>query len=138
MIYTSLSEYDADGPKITPLDGGQPLSIEGAQEEAERLEHRIDLVRAELDKMHDRATKRRLRARLDRYDAELTHIWGQLHPAWSDEDGYLSDTFNPGSLVPCRAASCSNQLTRHVAHKTLGFCPPCWAVATNPKQAQTA
>lgn len=121
--------FGAEDYTIRGLNG-MPYSLEGAEEELERLQHKIDTRQAELGKRHDRVTERHNRRILDRLEAESDHLFAKLHPAYLDGQGYVSADFNPGWIIPCRAGNCDNQLTRKLAHSTLGFCPPCWRQAS--------
>lgn len=129
MIYSSLDAHRNDGPTVTTA-WGHAVSLDGAQQECERLEDKIDAYRAELSKQHDSATRRRLRSKLERFETEHDVLWRALNPVYSDTEGYASAEFNPGCLQPCRSADCTNQLTKQLAFQTTGFCPPCWAKAS--------
>lgn len=132
MIFTSLDETPGDGPTVKTA-WGHEISLDSAQQEVQRLQDRIDAYERELNKQHDSSTRKRLRAKLERYEREHDALWGALNPVWNDETGYSSAQFDPGSLIPCRSASCSHQITRHVSFQTGGWCPPCFRIATNPK-----
>lgn len=124
--------YGADELHIEGLNG-LSYTLEGAADELDRLEDRADELRHQLNMRNDRATKRRLQRRLARYEAESDHLHAALNPPCLNGEGYSGGAFNPGVIAPCRSSNCSNRLTRSLAHRTLGFCPPCFERATNPK-----
>lgn len=129
------------GAEVIRIEGfyGLVYTLEDAERELERLQEKADELRRQIDYPgHNNTMKRRLRKRLDRTEAESDKLHSALHPPYLDGIGYASDTFNPGTIVPCRASNCDNRLTRKLAHQLgLGFCPPCHEKATTPTYERT-
>jgi hypothetical protein len=132
-VYTSMSEYDNTGPRIIDLDGF-PHTLASAEAELERLQDKVDEYERQLDMSHDRATKRRLRARMEATEARLDHLHAALHPCYSNTEGYIGGSFDAGELIACRATACSNLIHRSIKFQTGGWCPVCFAIATNPER----
>ena len=131
MIYSSLNEYDNDGPKVRTI-WGHDISIESAQDDLTRLQDKIDAYIGHLNMKIDTAQRRRLRAKLDALDRELTFLFRQVNPPSLNTDEAEERIPNRDEILSCRATNCPHQLLKRLAFETSGFCPPCWRRATNP------
>lgn len=124
MIYSSLNEFESD--RVVRTIWGHDVPVGTARSDLERLEDKIDAYTRELNKQHDTAHRRRLRAKLERFEREHDFLFRALNPPSSSDEEYVG----PDTVQACRSTVCSNQLTRTLAYRTMGFCPPCWNVAT--------
>ena len=129
MIFASLDEYDPGGPMVRTI-WGHDISVESAEDDLQRLEDKIDVHVAELNKQHDTATRRRLRARLDALDREHSSLFRQLNPPSLNESDGFENVPNNDAIRPCRSTSCGNSITKSLSFRTGGWCPPCFRIAT--------
>jgi hypothetical protein len=134
-VFASMDEYDQQGPKVRTI-WGHEISLESAESDLERMQDKIDVYVAELNKQHDSATRRRLRNRLDALEREHDFLWRQCHPAYIDGQGYVGDGPDLGDTVECKAAECQHRLTKSLAFQTLGFCPGHFRRAVSPTTAE--
>jgi hypothetical protein len=129
MIYSSLDEYDRGAPAVRTL-WGHDISIESAKDDLQKLEDRIDAYVGELEKRMDSASRRRLRSKLEALERELDFLFRQVYPPAPNGDDGFENVRNNDAVVSCRASNCSNQLTKSLGFRTLGFCPPHFMEAT--------